>query len=186
MAPFVAAEFFPGPKCESDEEIDEHIRKTSITVHHPAGTCRMGVDDGLGRRSGAAGARRRRSAHRRRLGDAGPALRQHQCGRHHDRREGRRPHPRRAPSRPPDALPPDSAADSTNFWLVELVICLTLASPRVRLPIASNRIIKYFQSIACGNTRTAVHARISDSCPLRIFSNSPNFAIVGHNQCGYG
>ena len=44
MAPFVAAEFFPGPQCESDAEIDEHIRKTSITVHHPAGTCRMGVD----------------------------------------------------------------------------------------------------------------------------------------------
>ncbi|RUU93289.1 MULTISPECIES: choline dehydrogenase [unclassified Mesorhizobium] len=44
MTPFVGAEFFPGPKCESDEEIDEHIRKTSITVHHPAGTCRMGVD----------------------------------------------------------------------------------------------------------------------------------------------
>ncbi|RUX31424.1 choline dehydrogenase [Mesorhizobium sp. M7A.F.Ca.US.011.01.1.1] len=44
MTPFVGAEFFPGPKCESDEEIDEHIRNTSITVHHPAGTCRMGVD----------------------------------------------------------------------------------------------------------------------------------------------
>ncbi|MFD2058397.1 GMC family oxidoreductase [Mesorhizobium calcicola] len=44
MAPFVGAEFFPGPTCESDDEIDEHIRKTSITVHHPAGTCRMGVD----------------------------------------------------------------------------------------------------------------------------------------------
>ncbi|RUZ84831.1 choline dehydrogenase [Mesorhizobium sp. M7A.F.Ca.CA.001.14.1.1] len=44
MTPFVGAEFFPGPKCESDEEIDEHIRTTSITVHHPAGTCRMGVD----------------------------------------------------------------------------------------------------------------------------------------------
>lgn len=44
MTPFLGAEFFPGPKCESDEEIDEHIRKTSITVHHPAGTCRMGVD----------------------------------------------------------------------------------------------------------------------------------------------
>jgi 4-pyridoxate dehydrogenase len=46
MAPFVGAEFFPGPICESDDEIDEHIRKTSITVHHPAGTCRMGVDAG--------------------------------------------------------------------------------------------------------------------------------------------
>jgi 4-pyridoxate dehydrogenase len=46
MVSFVGAEFFPGPKCESDDEIDEHIRKTSITVHHPAGTCRMGVDSG--------------------------------------------------------------------------------------------------------------------------------------------
>jgi len=45
MAPFVGAEFFPGPKCESDDEIDQHIRATSITVHHPAGTCRMGSDD---------------------------------------------------------------------------------------------------------------------------------------------
>lgn len=46
MTPFVEAEFFPGPQCESDDEVDEHIRKTSITVHHPAGTCRMGVDAG--------------------------------------------------------------------------------------------------------------------------------------------
>ena len=45
MEPFVGAEFFPGPGCESDDQIDEHIRKTSITVHHPAGTCRMGTDD---------------------------------------------------------------------------------------------------------------------------------------------
>ena len=44
MQEFIALEFLPGPKCQSDEEIDEHIRKTSITVHHPAGTCRMGVD----------------------------------------------------------------------------------------------------------------------------------------------
>ncbi|WP_373504066.1 GMC family oxidoreductase [Aestuariivirga sp.] len=44
MQEFVAAEFLPGPKCQTDEEIDEHIRKTSITVHHPAGTCRMGSD----------------------------------------------------------------------------------------------------------------------------------------------
>jgi 4-pyridoxate dehydrogenase len=44
MRPFIAAEFFPGPKCESDDEIDEHIRNTCITVHHPAGTCRAGTD----------------------------------------------------------------------------------------------------------------------------------------------
>ncbi len=45
MQPFVEAEYFPGPTCQSDDEIDEHIRRTSITVHHPAGTCRMGVDE---------------------------------------------------------------------------------------------------------------------------------------------
>jgi 4-pyridoxate dehydrogenase len=45
MKPFIAAEFFPGPQCQSDDEIDAHIRKTSITVHHPCGTCRMGIDE---------------------------------------------------------------------------------------------------------------------------------------------
>ena len=44
LQPFVEAEFLPGPTCQSDDEIDEHIRRTSITVHHPAGTCRMGAD----------------------------------------------------------------------------------------------------------------------------------------------
>ncbi|SIR33353.1 4-pyridoxate dehydrogenase [Rhizobium sp. RU20A] len=44
MQPFVAAEFLPGPQSQSDAQIDDHIRKTSITVHHPAGTCRMGAD----------------------------------------------------------------------------------------------------------------------------------------------
>jgi 4-pyridoxate dehydrogenase len=43
MQPFVGGEFFPGPECDTDAEIDEHIRNTSITVHHPAGTCAMGV-----------------------------------------------------------------------------------------------------------------------------------------------
>ncbi|MFW6076236.1 MAG: GMC family oxidoreductase [Hyphomicrobiales bacterium] len=45
MQPFIAAEFSPGPSCQIDAEIDEHIRNTSITVHHPAGTCRMGADE---------------------------------------------------------------------------------------------------------------------------------------------
>lgn len=44
LAPHIESEFFPGSQCQSDAEIDEHIRNTSITVHHPAGTCRMGVD----------------------------------------------------------------------------------------------------------------------------------------------
>jgi choline dehydrogenase/4-pyridoxate dehydrogenase len=37
---FIAQEL-GGPK-ESDAEIDAHVRATSITVHHPLGTCRMG------------------------------------------------------------------------------------------------------------------------------------------------
>ena len=28
----------------SDAELDAFIRRTAITVHHPAGTCRMGLD----------------------------------------------------------------------------------------------------------------------------------------------
>ncbi len=41
LAPFVGAEVTP---MTSDAEIDAHIRATAITVHHPAGTCRMGAD----------------------------------------------------------------------------------------------------------------------------------------------
>jgi choline dehydrogenase/4-pyridoxate dehydrogenase len=44
---FIAKEL--GGAKESDAEIDAHIRATSISVHHPLGTCRMGdvVDDEL-------------------------------------------------------------------------------------------------------------------------------------------
>ena len=44
---FIAREI-GGPK-ETDADIDAHIRATSITVHHPLGTCRMGdvVDEEL-------------------------------------------------------------------------------------------------------------------------------------------
>jgi 4-pyridoxate dehydrogenase len=41
LKPFVGAEMTPPT---SDAEIDAHIRATAITVHHPAGTCRMGAD----------------------------------------------------------------------------------------------------------------------------------------------
>jgi choline dehydrogenase/4-pyridoxate dehydrogenase len=64
MQPFVAREFFPGADQTSDGAIDDHIRKTSITVHHPLGTCRMGTDaddlavvDGALRVRGAEGLR---------------------------------------------------------------------------------------------------------------------------------
>jgi len=45
MQPFIAREFFPGSDKNSDAAIDEHIRKTSITVHHPLGTCKLGPDN---------------------------------------------------------------------------------------------------------------------------------------------
>ena len=42
LARFVERETLPGPDVESDDALDAFIRKTAITVHHPAGTCRMG------------------------------------------------------------------------------------------------------------------------------------------------
>jgi choline dehydrogenase/4-pyridoxate dehydrogenase len=42
MRPYIAREFLPGEGKSTEADIDAHIRKTSITVHHPLGTCRMG------------------------------------------------------------------------------------------------------------------------------------------------
>jgi choline dehydrogenase/4-pyridoxate dehydrogenase len=44
MTPFVGREIAPGLDKDSDAAIDAHIRATSITVHHPLGTCRMGPE----------------------------------------------------------------------------------------------------------------------------------------------
>ena len=43
MAPFRGAEVSPGDKVRSDAEIDDFIRRTAITAHHPCGTCAMGI-----------------------------------------------------------------------------------------------------------------------------------------------
>jgi 4-pyridoxate dehydrogenase len=43
LRPFVAAEIAPGPENWSNAGLDEHIRTTGISVHHPLGTCRMGA-----------------------------------------------------------------------------------------------------------------------------------------------
>jgi choline dehydrogenase/4-pyridoxate dehydrogenase len=43
LAPYVAAELAPGPGKDADADLDAHIRATAITVHHPLGTCRMGL-----------------------------------------------------------------------------------------------------------------------------------------------
>ena len=44
MRPFVGREIAPGAAKGSDADIDAHIRATSITVHHPLGACRMGLE----------------------------------------------------------------------------------------------------------------------------------------------
>ena len=43
LAPFMAREIAPGDGALGDADLDAHIGKDSITVHHPLGTCKMGV-----------------------------------------------------------------------------------------------------------------------------------------------
>jgi len=43
MLPFMAGEMAPGESAVSDADLDAHIRLNSITVHHPLGTCKMGL-----------------------------------------------------------------------------------------------------------------------------------------------
>ena len=42
---FRGVETVPGPKRNSAAEIEQWIRSTAVTVHHPAGTCAMGIGD---------------------------------------------------------------------------------------------------------------------------------------------
>ncbi len=44
MDPYRQMEASPGPNVRTDDEIDAFIRRTAMTAHHPAGTCRMGSD----------------------------------------------------------------------------------------------------------------------------------------------
>lgn len=46
LDPFRAREVTPGPEVSSDADIEAYIRKTAITANHPAGSCRMGTDEG--------------------------------------------------------------------------------------------------------------------------------------------
>ena len=43
LKPYVSAEYAPGEAVQTDEELDAWIRRTSETIYHPVGTCRMGV-----------------------------------------------------------------------------------------------------------------------------------------------
>ncbi len=46
LAAFVDGEILPGDDARTDDELLAHIRALSQTLYHPAGTCRMGADDG--------------------------------------------------------------------------------------------------------------------------------------------
>ncbi|WP_413741207.1 GMC family oxidoreductase [Sodalis sp. RH15] len=48
LAPFIDVETAPGPQNDSDEALNAFIGQTAITVHHPAGTCRMGAENDAG------------------------------------------------------------------------------------------------------------------------------------------
>ncbi|HEY0106783.1 MAG TPA: GMC family oxidoreductase N-terminal domain-containing protein [Rhizomicrobium sp.] len=45
FAPYRATEFQPGPAVADDAQLTSYIRATAATVHHPAGSCRMGVGE---------------------------------------------------------------------------------------------------------------------------------------------
>ena len=64
MEGFAGPEIAPGTACTSDADLDAHVRKTMITVHHPVGTAKMGppsdplaVVDGALRVNGVEGLR---------------------------------------------------------------------------------------------------------------------------------
>ncbi|MBX6375362.1 MAG: choline dehydrogenase [Acetobacteraceae bacterium] len=44
MAPFVEAEYLPGPEAEGEDALLAHARRAGTTIFHPSGTCRMGSD----------------------------------------------------------------------------------------------------------------------------------------------
>ena len=46
MAPYVAAEYEPGPQAASDAALLDYIRDKGTTIYHPSCTCRMGRDAG--------------------------------------------------------------------------------------------------------------------------------------------
>ena len=43
MDQFRGVELSPGPSVQSDADLDAYIRSMTVTVHHPAGSCPMGV-----------------------------------------------------------------------------------------------------------------------------------------------
>ena len=108
LQPFVREESLPGMQVQSDDELLDYARTLwrhllSRELHLHDGEPRDG-----GRRQRAAGARARRAAGHRRLGDAGGHLDQHQRADDHDRRKGRRDDQRRRPAKTGGVATPSS------------------------------------------------------------------------------
>ena len=47
LKPWIKRELAPGSSIQTEEEIIDYIYKTHNTVYHPAGTCKMGVEDDI-------------------------------------------------------------------------------------------------------------------------------------------
>jgi choline dehydrogenase-like flavoprotein len=45
LQPYIDYEMDPGASCQSDADIDDHIRRAGLTSHHPLGTCKMGLEN---------------------------------------------------------------------------------------------------------------------------------------------
>lgn len=45
MNAFRGEELFPGPGVNTDAEIIDYLRQSSVTCYHPVGTCKMGTDE---------------------------------------------------------------------------------------------------------------------------------------------
>ena len=41
---FIAREIGAGADLQTDEDLENFVRQTAVTAHHPAGTCRMGSE----------------------------------------------------------------------------------------------------------------------------------------------
>lgn len=44
LKPFIAREIGPGPEVKTNAGLEDYVRRTAVTAHHPAGTCKMGSD----------------------------------------------------------------------------------------------------------------------------------------------
>ncbi|ARP75236.1 GMC family oxidoreductase [Bordetella genomosp. 6] len=45
LAAYIAEEYHPGPRMETEEDMVRFVRESGTTIFHPVGTCRMGGDE---------------------------------------------------------------------------------------------------------------------------------------------